>query len=114
MLGQLLDGRRAPQRLAQAVGGVTGLEVELLHAARDPYRPTAVAKVLLERSDDRGRGEGGKAGAEVGVVPGGRLDETHGRHLYQVLQRFAPVGEASSQVPGQTEVILHQPAVDGL
>ena len=80
------------------------LEVELLDAAAGAHGPALVAEVPLQLADDRPGREGGEVDAAGRVEPVDRLDQRHRRHLHEVVQRLAPVEEASGELVGQPEV----------
>ncbi len=54
-------------------------------------------------------GVGGELDAPLGVEPLDRLQQADRRHLDQVVEGLAPVGEPASQVAGEGEVPLDQP-----
>jgi hypothetical protein len=92
--GQFADRRRPSELGAEPFDrGVDGT-VQVLHAPWHPEVPGPVTEVVFDLSDDRRSGEHVEGDAPFGVEPVDGVDETDGRHLEQVLERHAPVGEA--------------------
>jgi len=82
--------------------------MELLHPTRYADRPALVTKVALELTDDGGCGKGGELEPPFGVEALHRLEQTEGRHLDQIVEGDAAVGEPASQVDRQSEVGGHE------
>src|SRR5829696_1965731 len=107
-VGDLLDGRRAAQRLAQLghrhVHGV----VQVLQAARHVHGPGGVAEVAAQFAHDRRHGEGREDDAVVGVEALDGLQHAEHGDLHQVVERLALVREALGAVHGQPAVLLDE------
>src|SRR5256885_6923377 len=90
--------RRPAQLVRQYPVRLRHLHLQLLQPARYPYRPAQVAEVLLQLAPHGRPGEVGE-GPTARVVPVDRLDEPHGRHLDEILERLAP----TPVVPGDAD-----------
>src|SRR5690242_5340304 len=87
-LGQLGGRGRAAERARQLGHGTVDLEHALLDRARHVHRPADVAEVALELAEDRGNREAGEGHAAGGVEAVHGLDETHARHLEEIVHRL--------------------------
>jgi hypothetical protein len=86
--------------------------MELLDAPWHPHRPALVPEVSLQLPRDRRGRERGELQASVGVEALHRLDETHQRHLTEVVERLAAVQEPAREELRQTEVMLDELVAD--
>src|SRR5687767_13029956 len=57
-LGDLSNGWRPPEVVAEVADDLRQLEVELLKPTRHPNRPALIAEVTFQLPNDRGRGIG--------------------------------------------------------
>src|SRR2546428_13947451 len=82
--------------------------MQLLHPAGHAYRPSLVAEMPLQLSDDRGRRVGRELEATLGVETVDGLEQAHRRHLHEVVEWLPAVHEASSEVLGEAQVGLYE------
>ena len=68
--------------------GAVELEVQLLHPPGHPNRPTPVAEVTLQLTEDCGHGERRELQTAVGLEPLDRLEQTHERDLAEIVERL--------------------------
>ena len=106
--GDLLDGGGATQHLAQLVHGHLDRVLQVLGPAGHVHRPGRVPEVAAQLTGDGGDGEGGERRPEVGVVALDGLEDPEHRHLDQVVQGLALVGEALGAVERQPAVVLDE------
>jgi hypothetical protein len=64
--------------------------------------------VAAQLAGHGGHGEGGEGGAEVGVEALDGLEHPEHRHLHEVVERLALVGEALGAVERQPAMLLDQ------
>ena len=76
---------------------------QLLGAARDVRRPTRVAEVPLELTEDGGDGERGEADAALDVETVDRTQQSHRGDLDEVLDRLLGVAVAVGQPAGERQ-----------
>src|SRR5207249_604726 len=70
----------------------------------DAHGPALVAEMALQLADDRWRGVGGELESPLRVEAVDGFQEPDRRHLDEVVEGLAPVGEAPGEVLGQPEM----------
>jgi len=95
LLRQLPDRRTEPQ-------------MQLLATARRSDRPRLVAKVPLQLTFDRRRGERGELEIAPGIETLDRLQQPDERHLLQIVELFTAIREAARDMCGEALVSLDE------
>ena len=108
MLGEFRHGRGSTQTLRQGRDGLPDREVVVLHSARGPHRPGAVAEVPPDLAHDRGHREGEEVSVAVGIEPFQRTEQADGGDLLEVVHRLAPSRVTARDAPGHRQVDHHQ------
>src|SRR5207249_2363032 len=99
----LVDLRRAPKTAVELVLHPRQVRRDLLEMARHLQAPGIVAEVMLDLPDHRADGVGHEFDAAFRVEAVERVDQADGRHLDQVLHRYASPGELGRE--GVDEVL---------
>ena len=107
-LGDLGDGRRALELVAELGDRVLDLADALLQAARHAQGPDAVAEVAAQLAEDRRPGEGGERHPALGVVALERRDEAEARDLDQVVARLDAAAVAHREAAGEGQEAAHE------
>ena len=82
--------------------------MQLLAAARRPDRPGLVAKVPLQLTFDRRRRERGEFEIAPGIETFDRFEQADERHLFQIVELFAAIREATRDMGGKPLVGLDE------
>src|SRR5437588_805223 len=101
VLGKLVHAWRTPCLRGQLLLRFFHLERLLLCTTWDVHRPTEIAEVALQLSQDRRNCERRERGPAFGVEPIYCLDEAEARDLHQIFERLAWAGVAARKLAGQ-------------
>ena len=107
--GDLGGSRRSPGLVRQLGGRAVDGVAQLFQPARHSHRPALVAEVPPHLAGDRGHGIGQEVRLPAHVVPVDGVDQSDRGHLREVFHRLAAFAEATGDVPGEREVLAHQP-----
>ena len=99
--GELLDGGRAPEVAGERLARTGEPGVELLHVARHPQHPPAIAEVALDLAGDRRYREGRELDLAVEIEAIDGLQQPDRRDLLEVVERLALVRVAPRQAARQ-------------
>ena len=106
--GDLVGGRKAPELLGQAAGGVVDLHRDLLETAREAHVPDVVAEVTPDLAEDRRHGERREPTTVARVEPVNGLHEAESGHLDQVVERLGLAPVAHRERPRQRHETPHE------
>ena len=97
MCCEFTNGWRSTGCLRQLSGCLTEHHAQFLCAPRDADRPTLIAEVTLDFTDDGGRCETRKLESAFCVETIYRIDQANRAHLNQIFEWLASIAEPSGQ-----------------